>query len=218
MESDISKLILAIVSYVQSKGGYINKTKLVKFLYLIDLEFYRKHKKLLTGLNWIFYKFGPYSFQFEDIYSELAQGDLNIDKRTGFEYDADILSMKKNYELNELIPDPDISLLIRKTIAPWANEPLNKLLDYVYFETEPMENVKKRQPLDFSTVSPEEDEIFYLNKSNIKLKKLKKIRENLTTQLAKLDRGVPANTIFSTENYDQDYIEDILKMDSGEID
>ena len=41
---DLSNLILSIVSYVKDRGGYVTKTKLIKFLYLIDVEYYRKNR------------------------------------------------------------------------------------------------------------------------------------------------------------------------------
>jgi hypothetical protein len=43
MINPLTELITAIVSYVTERGGYITKTKLLKLLYLFDVEFYRAH-------------------------------------------------------------------------------------------------------------------------------------------------------------------------------
>ncbi len=214
---DLSNLILSIVSYVIDRGGYVTKTKLIKFLYLIDVEYYRKNRIKLTDFDWIFYKFGPYTNQFEDVYSNLSRGDINIERKVGNEYDADIISTPIKYDLNEVVTDPSTSLMIKKILNRWAKERLSKLLDFVYFETEPMENARKLERLDFTTILPETDEVFYLKKSKIKPKKLKQLRQKLKDQISNSNKGIPASEFFSSSNYNSNYIDDILKMDSGEI-
>jgi CRISPR/Cas system-associated exonuclease Cas4 (RecB family) len=42
--------------------------------------------------------------------------------------------------------------MIERLIDDWGTADLNELLDYVYFETEPMFKVELRQKLDFSKV------------------------------------------------------------------
>ena len=50
-----------------------------------------------------------------------------------------------------------VSLVIKRVVGEWGSRSLPELLDYVYFETEPMEAVKKRgEILDFSTIQKEE--------------------------------------------------------------
>ncbi|MBD3338862.1 MAG: DUF4065 domain-containing protein [Candidatus Lokiarchaeota archaeon] len=214
---NLPNLILSIVSYVRDRGGYVTKTKLIKFLYLIDVEYYRKNKLKLTNFDWIFYKFGPYTKQFEEIYSSLSQGDLKIDRKIGNDYDADIITSDLSLEIHEVINNPSTSLLIKKILNRWSQERLSKILDYVYFETEPMENAKKLQPLDFTTIMPELEEEFRLNKSKLKAKKLKSLRDKLKNQLDRSHQGIPLIELFPATNYGESYIEDIFKMNSGDI-
>ena len=42
-QQPLAELITAVVSYVTKREGYITKTKLLKLLYLFDVEFYRAH-------------------------------------------------------------------------------------------------------------------------------------------------------------------------------
>ena len=41
--------------------GTANKTKLLKLLYLTDIEFFRAAEQPLTGFDWIYYLYGPWS-------------------------------------------------------------------------------------------------------------------------------------------------------------
>ena len=41
-------------------GSYFTKTKLLKLLYLFDVEYYRIHRIIFfTGFSWKFYHLGP---------------------------------------------------------------------------------------------------------------------------------------------------------------
>jgi hypothetical protein len=47
-------------------------------------------------------------------------------------------------DLNEVIADTDEYFQIRHQIDTWAARSLSELLDYVYFETEPMSEARER--------------------------------------------------------------------------
>lgn len=48
-------LVQDILTRVRERQGYVTKTKLFKYLYLVDVESYRFRERLLTGFNWIFF-------------------------------------------------------------------------------------------------------------------------------------------------------------------
>jgi len=58
----ISNLILYIFKKADEEKILIGRTVLVKLIYLLDVEFYRTNRSLYTGLEWIFFKYGPYAF------------------------------------------------------------------------------------------------------------------------------------------------------------
>jgi hypothetical protein len=47
-----------------------------------------------------------------------------------------------------------VSGIIGDLVKKWGGADINRLLDYVYFETEPMENAHRGDILDFSTIQP----------------------------------------------------------------
>lgn len=48
MNRTVEQLIPAIVSYVNEHNGYVTKTKLLKLLYLFDVEFFRTNRRIFT--------------------------------------------------------------------------------------------------------------------------------------------------------------------------
>jgi len=125
-------------------------TRLVKLLYLTDLEWRKKHKgQPLSDWNWQFWHFGPYAFEFKELFHS-QEAEL-VEFRSGktgrfVNFTADELRQRE-------VPD-EVSRLMKPIVERWIGVDVNLLLDYVYFETEPMEQAKRGEALDFSTLSP----------------------------------------------------------------
>ena len=131
----------------------IGKTKLVKLLYLVDVENWRRSRKTLTGLEWSFYHYGPYAFEIDDALEELEfdipQESFSTEsggKAYSFRPDWGLRSdLGKAVSLSEL-------RLVDRIIQEWGEAELNPLLNHVYFYTEPMKDAKRGDVLDFSTI------------------------------------------------------------------
>ena len=124
-------------------------TRLVKLLYLADLEWRRTHKgEPIANLTWKFLHFGPYANELADLLGgpELEVTELEQGK------DARRFTFGKETEKSGL--PSEIVGLLNQLVKKWGDVQLNKLLDYVYFDTEPMENAKRYELLDFSGLTP----------------------------------------------------------------
>ena len=147
---NLSNLIKYIITEVQDSGGLVLRTRLVKLLYLCDIEYFRNYRKLITGLDWIRYKYGPFAFELIDI-----GGRMGIDI---VEESVDFSSGKGFRVTVEEPPDPDKwfeysqRLVVDRVIKRWGDEDLNLMLDYVYCDTEPMKNAQYQEKLDFNKV------------------------------------------------------------------
>lgn len=144
-------ILLQILQETEDRGLSLGKTQLIKFLYLTEVEFYRESGKRATELDWIFHLYGPYAYEIESI---LAQPEFQKQtSKTAAEKDFIhymIAESKKEYGA---YVDPKISLIVKKVVSRWGKASLSELLDYVYFETEPMQHVKMRgERLDFSAI------------------------------------------------------------------
>ncbi|MEW6417292.1 MAG: Panacea domain-containing protein [Nitrospirota bacterium] len=127
------------------------KTRLIKLLYLIEIEYYKHYQKRLTDLKWQFYHYGPYTSEIESIL-----GSPDIEEEIPFVLGGGKLGSQYDLvrEEVEVYLSSDIRRLIDHVVKEWGDIDLNKLLDYVYFETEPMRDAKRGELLDFTKIKP----------------------------------------------------------------
>jgi hypothetical protein len=177
-EEKVKSAVFYILERAENKEILIGKTRLIKLLDLLDIESYRSNQEGFTGLDWIFYKYGPYAFEIERFLdeNEIIEESINIEGGKFFS------KLKKEFDEEEVRLDIETKAIIGKLIDNWGTADLNELLDYVYFETEPMNNVEYTQALDLSKVKtkPEIKKIELSPKTKAKLEELgKRIKEQL---------------------------------------
>jgi hypothetical protein len=154
---NLAVLIPAVLTYVRDRGGFATKTKLLKLLYLLDIEAFRKEKATLTGFNWIFYKYGPWATEYDEELGRLKDSGL-ITLRDGDRPDLDTVFVDavEPVQLSNAFPVVLEEIHTRRIIESWADRPTGELLDYVYFHTAPMREARRGEALDFSAVLTEE--------------------------------------------------------------
>jgi uncharacterized phage-associated protein len=151
---DISELICEVIhQYQKIFGGGAPKTKLLKLVYLTEIVYKRRYNERLTNAQWVYYLYGPYLSNYDDI---LQEKNINIEKHISDDgKEPQILSLANTY--NNENAKTEIRLLINRILSDYGKLDLRDLLDYVYFETEPMMNAENRgEPLDFNTIMPED--------------------------------------------------------------
>jgi hypothetical protein len=147
-------LIRFITRYATESGVTLTTVRLVKFVYLADLYFARRRDgHTLTGYPWAFVYFGPYCSEImRDLDEATGAGLIVRDSRESkfCNKDYHLFSCRDPGadNLEDLFPIWVISPL-KRSIKRYGDD-TQALLDYVYFETEPMEGVKKGDLLDFS--------------------------------------------------------------------
>ena len=207
-------LIKAISSRVQDREGYLNKTKLIKYLYLIDVEYYRRHEQTFTGFDWIFYDFGPWAYEYNDVFNELSTSpDFTIKTGSRSDLDTQFISTSADIELSSIFKDITDESIARTLIDRWADESLNQMLNYVYFHTEPMDRAKRHQRLDFSKVRKMEViPKCKLTKGNLTKSEKEEIRRRIQKGIS-LKRTAPENNSFSPPKYDRVYFEGMMILE-----
>ena len=153
--ADLKPLIAYLIDQVRDQEGTLNKTALVKLVYLVDVECCRKLGRPATELEWRFHHYGPYSAQLErDVnYNRFIHvfGDQN--SGYGFAPSSDWQDIRAAFNTSF---DPAVRRIADGVARQWGLEPLETILEYVYFETEPMQNARRGETLDFSKIQPEE--------------------------------------------------------------
>ncbi len=125
-------------------------TRLVKLLYLADLEWRRRHLgQPLAQLTWRFLHFGPYATELAPL---LGGPDVEISGLKGGKAARRLVFAPEDLQTSQ-VPG-EVSQLLAQLVKRWGDADLNLLLDYVYFETEPMEAATRGDLLDFSGLKP----------------------------------------------------------------
>lgn len=155
----IGSVIKYIVWRLQEGEWSINKTKIVKLLYLIDVEYFRDYRATFTGFPWKYYFYGPYATETEDVFSRLHLDLPHEEVKTAKGYKARVFRSSEDaeFEFNENVPQR-ARYVVERILRRWATEELNPLLSFVYFDTEPMGSAKPGDLLDFSLIPPTKPE------------------------------------------------------------
>jgi len=185
--AQVKALVLKILETIRNREGFATKTKLLKLLYLADIEHYRDTGKTLTGFRWVFHLYGPWASEYDGLLTAMQKEGLLLIK-PGSRPDLDTQFVEvpvRSYpqaawlECSEMpaaclemdalmdaaIAEPGLSfaarMAIREAADTWACEPTGELLNYVYFHTEPMQHARRGEKLDFSAVRPRRDVPIY---------------------------------------------------------
>ncbi len=179
-------ILVEILREAQSKGISTTTTQLVKLLYLAEVEYFRETSLRLTNLDWLFYQYGPYALELGETFEDKIFEKTEIESQTSRTYVEFKVAEPVSTFGTKL--DPKVGLVIKRVVGTWGKLPLEELLDYVYFETEPMQNVERRgERLDFATIKKENSSIVIPLKASTETdKKILLLRQRLAPTLKQL--------------------------------
>jgi len=129
------KLKECLIFFVFRYSGRIQRTKLIKLVYLADVLSYRRRKKTITGVDYIYYDYGPWSSDFYDALESTPE----IAEKLGFTPFGDVQYTYVQYTYRGTVPeykfkhliDEEVELL-KEVDAEWGNRPLKAILEKVY--------------------------------------------------------------------------------------
>ena len=149
----LADLILYIVDQLNDMGRLPSTIQLVKYLYLVDLEHVRSLRRPLTGLQWVYHLYGPYAYdipraaaslgfdlQDERFKAEGGEGRLFEAQREGA-FPSEFGAASKS--------------VVDRVLQTWGLASTREILDYVYFDTEPLAGAKRGERLRFDNVGPD---------------------------------------------------------------
>jgi hypothetical protein len=143
-------------------------TRLVKLLYLTEVEYYRQKRERLTNLDWTFYYYGPYPPNLKTV---LGEPEIETFYWKGGKTSQQLVRDEGSFM--EAFAESDIESLISNIVKQWGDADLNQLLDYVYFETEPMQQAKRGELLDFSLIESQGPRKIEIKLDPVRLKDLR---------------------------------------------
>lgn len=154
MNDKILKLIKYIVCFANDHNISLTTIRLVKFVYLADLYHARLNAgETITHFPWAFVYYGPYCQDvMKSIDDAVLKGFINS-KAFESKYSEKDYKLFSCYDdrYGELRKEFQIAVLseLQYAIKKYGDDTA-QLLDYVYFSTEPMNDARKGDILDFS--------------------------------------------------------------------
>lgn len=217
MNPPIKNLILTIVSQAVEKGGYVTKTKLLKLLYLLDVEFYRLHRQTFTGFNWKFFHLGPWAREFDPIIEELVRSETLLERAsTKQEYDTKFFHVAEARNTGGLFSTFADESLLTSILNTWSDASTGEILDYVYFHTEPMERGVRNEALDFSAVSQQKPEKYVRPPSASSEKDIRKRRRAFQEKLEQ-QTAQSREFEFTPPRYDEEFEKALQKIEATDL-
>jgi len=159
----LDDLIVAILTEARSQDrAKMVKTALVKYIYMADVYAAEESADnyTLSRLPWRFIHFGPYSGDVEQAFDRLEKiRAIQIDRKQRKEFEGS--EDEGHYQLfmlpagaqprrfEDINISRSVALRLRSDIRRYGTD-VPRILDYVYFHTEPMKKAQPGAALDFS--------------------------------------------------------------------
>lgn len=205
---DVAKLVPAVLSLVRDARGFATKTKLLKYLYLIDVEHYRRFGETATGFRWVFHKYGPWSRDYDPLLEQMSkEGIVRITSGTRDNLDTQFVDPATSpAKLDVLGWSFDLQLTVKRIIEAWADRPTGEILDYAYFHTEPMHDARRGQELDFAKIERTHQTKFYFRSRSFKNEEeLSKARKQLRKLFKRRRQHAKPQAKITPPKYDAEF-------------
>ena len=215
MNPVLPELIPALVFYVTERGGYVTKTKLLKLLYLFDVEFYRAHGSTFTGLHWKFFHLGHWTNEFDPLLQELVEDEAIVEtKSLKADYETKFYRASEPSDFGKLFEKYSDQAILTTILNMWAESTTGEILDYVYFRTEPMEYGIRNQPLDFSRIVQQPAQKYVRTSSGKSTEEIVAARRQIQEILKNLADKKESHFMFTPPKYDEEYFAALEKLDN----
>jgi hypothetical protein len=192
MNRAVEQLIPAIVSFINEHNGYVTKTKLLKLLYLFDVEFFRANRRTFTRFEWKFFHLGPWTAEYEPIVNKLVANGVF-------------------HEFSKLFSSFADEAVLRRVLNTWAENSTGEILDYVYFRTEPMEHGIRNERLDFAHIQQEAPSKYVRSSSGATKKDIRRFKEELASRLKSIETSKTFE--FTPPQYDDQFQAEMNRLE-----
>ncbi len=143
----------SMIYFFLKKIPYLNKTEIVKLCYLTDYSFHKYFDRDISGIEYRYYHHGPFSPSIYSCMDELEQDNILIQE------EKKSLNRDRKYYTFKIAKGVDLKKYLSKQELFILNYVLNKYgklgyekLTNISYKTEPMQNAKKGEKLNFAYI------------------------------------------------------------------
>jgi hypothetical protein len=132
--------IAMLAAHARHQGVTLTRTKLVKLLYLLDVRAWETIGRTLTGVEWIWHHYGPYSPTVVEVCKRMSStGELEAEETSNF-FGSPEYRVRSANEAYYRDHSPVFMALARQIIAEFGRFAPSMIGDLTY-ETEPMRRI-----------------------------------------------------------------------------
>jgi hypothetical protein len=141
-EQRIEDAITLVASTAAAQQVYLTRTKLAKLLYFLDLGAWEEFGVTITGIEWVWDQFGPYSMVIKDTYEAMVEtGEMAVRQISNYYGNAEYRIESRAPQYYEE-PSPAIRQLASTIIRVYGHNSPGRISELSY-KTEPMCKVQK---------------------------------------------------------------------------
>ncbi|MCG2788870.1 MAG: SocA family protein [Actinomycetia bacterium] len=142
--------LCSLIFYLIKKIPNLNKTEIVKLSYLADYNFFKFFNIKITGVNYKYHDHGPFSTAIYDCIDKLEnenilKQDEKISVNKHRKYYS--FSIANSFDFERFLNKQELEIL-DFVVSEYGNLGYEKLTELSY-KTEPMQNAKKDEELNF---------------------------------------------------------------------
>jgi len=147
MSELLKKLIIRIHKNAQDHRITLCVTRATKLVYLVEWQYFAWMQKRLTSLDWIFLHYGPWSQELSTIFQKGFSSPPEEEVPGGFHPvywkfpEFKYVDTRLTYELEGIV---------ERVFDAFGSATTQEIIDYVYSNTEPMQNAQRGETLDFT--------------------------------------------------------------------
>jgi hypothetical protein len=105
--------------------------------------------------------------------------------------------------------------ILRGVLKKWGARSTGEILDYVYFQTAPMETAIRNAPLDFSVIQPEQSSVYLRSCSGKTKPEIQKLRARFEAAQAHRNASQKQPYAFTPPRYDEEYLDAMAKLETA---
>jgi hypothetical protein len=197
--SALRDLLTYVIDSTWETGVAPTRTRIQKLVFLLDLGYADTHSgQTWSGFDWRFHHYGPYAAELQASLDSLdgiyADDHEGRGTKGTFHVYRGAHGARDSVDLDRIL-DTSGRTVLRKVLQQWAAADLNRLLDYVYFETRPMAHARRGDKLNFETATSELFVKRTVRNPHISAEALERLRASLRSQDQGRAGGIPMDTL-----------------------
>jgi hypothetical protein len=181
----------------------------------LTVEYYRAHRQTFTGFGWKFFHLGPWAAEFDPALEGLVAKGILSQQQSNNDFETVFYKPDERIGPGEPFSNVKDEYILRGVLKMWGTRSTGEILDYVYFQTAPMEAGIRNASLDFSVIQPEKPTPYSRSSSGKTKAEIQKLRTKFEAEQAQRKAKQNQPFAFTPPKYDEEYLNAMAKFETA---